>query len=151
MLEDGELDAVYSPNRPRRYNAESGPIVRLFPDFRGIEQQYFRDTGAFPPQHLILLRRDVWEANPWVARSLTDAFVAGNTMFTQAQRSFPYVSPWMEAELEQTAALMGEDFHPYGYEANAAQIEMFADQAYQSGLTSRRVAPEEYFAEFLSA
>ena len=151
MLVDGELDAVYSPGRPLRYDAGSGPIVRLFPDFRGMEQQYFRDTGAFPPQHLVLLRREVWEAEPWIARSLTDAFAAANTMFTQAQRSFPYVSPWMEAELEQTAALMGEDFHPYGYEANAGQIRMFADQAFESRLTSRQVAPEEYFAEFLSA
>lgn len=151
MLIDGELDAIYSPNRPLRYDANAGPIVRLFPDFRSVEQQYFRDTGAFPPQHLMLLRREVWEASPWIAKSLTDAFIAGNTMFTRAQRNFPYVSPWMEAELAETAALMSEDFHPYGYEANAAQIQMFADQAYQSRLTSRRVTAEDYFAEFLSA
>ena len=25
-------------------------------------------TGAFPPQHLIVLRREVWEANRWIAR-----------------------------------------------------------------------------------
>ena len=151
MLVDGELDAVYSPNRPLRFDAGAGPIVRLFPDFRAVEQRYFRDTGVFPPQHVMLLRREVWEANPWIARSLTDAFVAGNTMFTEAQRSFPYASPWMEAELADTVALMGEDFHPYGYEANAAQIQIFADQAHESGLTERQVMAEECFAEFLSA
>lgn len=150
MLIDGELDAIYSPNRPLRYDANQGPILRLFPDFRRVEQQYFRDTGAFPPQHLMLLRREVWEANRWIAKSLTEAFMAGNTMFTEAQRNFPYVSPWMEAELAETATLMGEDFHPYGFDANAAQIQMFADEAYQSGLTSRPVEVEDYFAEFLA-
>lgn len=45
---------------------------------------------------------------------------------------------------------MGEDFHQYGYEANEAGIQTFADQAYESGLTSRRVMAGDYFAEFLS-
>jgi 4,5-dihydroxyphthalate decarboxylase len=70
-------------------------------------------------------------------------------LFTQAQRNFPYASPWMEAELEDTTALMGEDFHPYGYEKNKTAIQMFADQAFTSKLTGRRVMVEEYFAEFL--
>ena len=150
MLEAGELDAIYSPNRPLRYHAETGPIVRLFPQFRAIEQDYFRATRAFPPQHLMLLRRAVWQANPWIAESLTEAFIACNDMFAASVRNFPYVSPWLEAELEETQALMGENFHPYGYEANKAQIQMFADQAFESGLTERRVGVEEYFQEFLS-
>jgi 4,5-dihydroxyphthalate decarboxylase len=149
MLEAGALDAIYSPNRPLRYHAEDGPIVRLFPHFRGIEQDYFRATKAFPPQHLMLLRRAVWEENPWIAQSLTEAFIACNDMFTAAQRNFPYASPWLEAELDETTALMGADFHPYGYQANAAQIQMFADQAFESQLTTRRVMVEEYFAEYL--
>jgi 4,5-dihydroxyphthalate decarboxylase len=151
MLVDGELDAIYSPDRPLRYHPENGPIVRLFPEFRRVEQDYFRATGAFPPQHLILLRREVWEANPWVAKSLTQAFIDCNTMFSAAQRNFPYVSPWMEAELEDTAAVMGEDFHPYGYERNEAAIQMFADQAYESGLTKNRVMAADYFGEFLKS
>lgn len=147
MLVDGELDAIYSPNRPLRYHPTEGPIVRLFPAFRSVEQDYFRATGAFPPQHLMLLHRAVWEANPWIGQSLVDAFTACNDMFGQAQRNFPYASPWMEAELEDTTALMGEDFHPYGYARNAAAIQMFADQAHRSGLTSRRVMAKEYFEE----
>jgi 4,5-dihydroxyphthalate decarboxylase len=151
MLLAGELEAIYSPPRPRAYHPAAGPIVRLFPDFRGVEQEYFRRTGAFPPQHLIVLRREVWEANRWIARSLTDAFIACNDAFTAAQRSFPYATPWLEAELESTAALMGEDFHPYGLDRNRAQLEMFADEAFRLGLTSRRVTVEEYFADFLAS
>jgi hypothetical protein len=46
---------------------------------------------------------------------------------------------------------MGEDFHPYGLERNRPQIEMFAGEAHRLGLTSRRVTPEEYFADFLAS
>ena len=151
MLVAGDLEAIYSPPRPAAYHPVNGPIARLFPDFRGVEQEYFRRTRAFPPQHLIVLRREVWEANRWIARSLTDAFVACNDAFTAAQRGFPYVTPWLEAELEDTAAVMGEDFHPYGYEANRAQIEMFAGEAFKLGLTRRQITPEEYFADYLAS
>ena len=149
MLIAGELDAIYSPPRPEAYHPRTGPIVRLFPDFRLVEQEYFLKTGAFPPQHLIVLRREAWEANPRIARSLTEAFSAANDCFTAAQKGFPYATPWLEAELEETAAVMGEDFHPYGLERNRSQIEAFAGEAFRLGLTSRQITTEDYFADYL--
>lgn len=151
MLIDGEIEAIYSPPRPRAYHPGDGPIARLFPDFRAIEQEYFRQTGAFPPQHLIVIRREVWEANRWIARSLTQAFSVANDNFTAAQKGFPYATPWLEAELESTAAVMGDDFHPYGLERNRGQIEMFAAEAFSLGLTSRQLTTEDYFADFLAS
>ena len=44
---------------------------------------------------------------------------------------------------------MGEDFHPYGFDSNRAQIEMFCGEAFRLGLTRRRLTPEEYFADYL--
>ncbi len=151
MLIAGELEAIYSPPRPQAYHPRSGPITRLFPEFRYIEQQYFLKTGAFPPQHLIVIRREAWEANRWIARSLTEAFMAANECFAAAQKGFPYATPWLESEIEDTVAVMGEDFHPYGFERNRAQIEMFAAEAFRLGLTSRQVTPEEYFADYLQS
>jgi len=151
MLIKGDLEAVYSPPRPRDYHPQNGPIVRLFPDFRPVEQDYFRRTGLFPPQHLIVLRREAWEPNKWIARSLTEAFIRSDAMFWQAQRNFPYVSPWLEAELEQTEALMGADFHADGFEKNRAQVDAFCHQAHELGITSRLVTAEEYFADFLAS
>ena len=149
MLIAGELDAIYSPPRPLAYHPKTGPIARLFPEFRYIEQEYFLKTGAFPPQHLIVLRREAWEANRWIARSSTEAFSAANECFTAAQKGFPYATPWLEAELEDTNAVMGEDFHPYGLARNRSQIEAFAAEAFRLGLTSRGVTVGEYFPDYL--
>jgi 4,5-dihydroxyphthalate decarboxylase len=149
LLLADELEAVYSPPRPQAYHPRTGAIARLFPDFRLVEQDYFRQTGAFPPQHLMVLRREVWDANRWIARSLTEAFSAANDWFTASQKGFPYATPWLEAELEETEAVMGADFHPYGLEANRAQVEMFAGEAFRLGFTSRRITVEEYFADYL--
>lgn len=149
MLLTGELDAIYSPPRPRLYHPVNGPIGRLFPDIRAIEKQYFSATRLFPPQHLVVLRREVWQENKWIARALTDAFAHCTDVFCKAQRSFPYASPWQDAELEETEALMGADFHAEGFERNKATVEVFAEQALMAGIVRRRISAEEYFAEFL--
>jgi 4,5-dihydroxyphthalate decarboxylase len=151
MLIAGELDAIYSPPRPRRYDPVGGPIVRLFPDIRAIEREYFRATRVFPPQHLIVLRREVWQQNKWIARALTDAFCRCTDAFAKAQRSFPYASPWLDAELEETVAVMGADFHADGFERNRATIEVFAEQAHIAGIVGRRISAEECFGEYLES
>jgi 4,5-dihydroxyphthalate decarboxylase len=149
MLIAGELEAIYSPPRPQAYHPTTGPIARLFPDFRATEQEYVRRTGAFPPQHLVVLRREVWEANRWIAGRLTDAFIAADDCFAAAQWGFPYATPWLEAELEATVAVMGEAFHADGLDRNRTQIDMFAGEAFRLGLTSRLVTADEYFADYM--
>jgi 4,5-dihydroxyphthalate decarboxylase len=151
MLIAGEIDAITSPPRPKDYHPTNGPIVRLLPDFPAVEATYWRETGCFAPQHLITIRREVWEANRWLARALTDAFIACETMFTVAQRSFPYATPWLEAEVERTVGIMGEDYHPYGLPRCAREIDVFCAEAHTLGLTSRQVTAEDYFAEYLAA
>jgi 4,5-dihydroxyphthalate decarboxylase len=151
MLLAGDLDAIWSPPRPSRYHPTDGPIVRLFPQFRAIERDYFGRTLCFPPQHLVVLKRTVWERDKGVARRLTDAFIRADRMFAAATRNFPYVAPWLEAELEETEALMGGDFHEDGFEKNRHEIAVFCRQAHALGLTARLVDPEEYFAEFLAS
>jgi 4,5-dihydroxyphthalate decarboxylase len=151
MLIDGEIDAITAPPRPKDYHPKNGPIARLLPDFPTVEAEYWRQTRCFAPQHLITLRREVWQANPWIARALTDAFIACEAEFTASQRSFPYATPWLEAEIEHTVAVMGEAYHPHGLPACAGEIDAFCAEAHLLGLTDRRVTVEEYFAEFLES
>jgi 4,5-dihydroxyphthalate decarboxylase len=99
----------------------------------------------------VILRRDVWEANKWIARNLTDAFVRCNDLFAAAQRHFPYASPWLDCELEETEAAMGADSHPYGFEKNRNAIDIFCRQAYELGIVGRVITAEEYFAEYLAS
>jgi 4,5-dihydroxyphthalate decarboxylase len=150
MLIAGEIDAISSPPRPKDYHKTNGPITRLLPDFVATEQAYWKETGCFAPQHLITIRREVWEANRWLAKAITDAFIACETMFTAAQRSFPYATPWQEADVEATVALMGDSYHPYGLPGTAKEIDAFCQEAFTLGLTKKRITVEDYFADFLA-
>jgi 4,5-dihydroxyphthalate decarboxylase len=151
MLVNGELDAIYSPPRPTLFHPEAGPIVRLVANVRAVERQYFRDTSVFPPQHLVVIRRDVWNADRTIARRITDAFIACENEFRASVRSFPYVSPWLDIELDETEAALGSNPYAHGLAENRAMMELFADQAYRAGLTDHRVAVDDYFAEFLAS
>ena len=151
MLLEGKIDAIFNPQKPKRYHPTAGPIVRLFKDMREVDRTYFQMTKVFPPEHLVVLRRDAWQRNKWMARSITDAFVRCGTLFNRATRDFPYVSPWLDMEMEETVALMGEDFHPVGLKENRNAMEIFCEQAHLAGITKRRVAIDDYFAEFLES
>src|SRR5262249_23156119 len=48
LLVAGELEAIYSPPRPQAYHPKTGPIARLFPDFRALEQPYSARRAPFP-------------------------------------------------------------------------------------------------------
>jgi 4,5-dihydroxyphthalate decarboxylase len=151
LLIAGEIDALFSPPRPLRYHYMNGPIVRLVQDIRGTEQRYFQDTEVYPPQHLIILRRAIWERDRSIARRLTDAFIRNNQMFETMQRNFPYVTPWQDLENEATDAIMGTDCHADGLEPNRRTMEQFCQTAFDTGLTSRLIAVDDYFAEYLAS
>src|SRR5207244_5533514 len=75
MLDEGELDALVTPDVPFPLREGSKSIGRLFPDYHQIEREYYARTGFFPIMHMVVIRRAVHQANRCLAASLTEAFV----------------------------------------------------------------------------
>ncbi len=114
-----------------------------------IEQAYFRKTNIFPIMHVIVLRRDIYQAHPWVAQSLYKAFTAAKRITYEDLRITAALKtsiPWQTAAVEQTVALMGEDWWSYGFEANKHVLETFLRYHHEQGLSQRRLEPRELFA-----
>jgi 4,5-dihydroxyphthalate decarboxylase len=149
LLLGGEIDAFFAPLPPKKYHPTDGPIVRLIPDFRAAEKRYFKETGCYPPQHVLLVRQPVWERDPSIGRQLVETFNECEARFAGGQRLFPYGTPWLLAELEETELLMGQDFHAHGLEKNHHPLDVFCRSGFEDGLTERRITVEEFFAEFL--
>ena len=151
MVAEGEIAAMWSPPRPRLFERPDSPLARLFADMRPIEKRYFLETNHFPAMHHVVIRRELYEAYPWILRSLTDAFIESNELFDCAQRKLPYASPWMEAELDETLEVMGPRFYTHGLDGNVAMLQAFNDQASEAGLVSRRISVNEVYQEYLSS
>lgn len=150
MLADGEIDALHTARTPSTFYSEPGAVRRLFPDFVPVEKDYYARTGIFPIMHVVALRREVYEANRWIAQSLFKAFCeAQRRLYDEllVTASLKTMLPWQIAAVEETVALFGEDWWPYGFSRNRAAIDTFLRYHHEQGLSSRRLQPEELFAE----
>jgi 4,5-dihydroxyphthalate decarboxylase len=151
LLLADKIDAVYTPLPPQKFDAGRGPIARVFPDCRTVEQKYYADTGCFPPQHVVLLRRPSWTRDPSVARRLVDAFNKAEVAFEASQRYFPYHSPWQIETVEEALRVMGADCYAHGLEKNRHVVDTFCQGAFRDGLTKRALTSDDFFADFLKA
>ena len=149
MLANGLVDAVYTPRAPRTFADGTDRVRRLFDPSGPAEEDYFRRTGIFPIMHTVVLRRDVYERNRWLARSLYDAFTEAKRLceenFTETA-ALRYLLPWLLDEVDRTRSVMGEDFWPYGLEPNRETLRTFLRYSYDQGLAARPLEPEELFA-----
>lgn len=148
-LVGGEVDAVYSPRPPREFLDGDPRVVRLFPDPRKAETEYYRASGIFPIMHTIVIRRDVYEQHRWIAQSLVKAFTEAKELAVSAlvyAASLTASLPFAYQEVEEVVSLMGEDYWSYGIEPNRHNLETLVRYEHEQGLISRRPAVEELFA-----
>jgi 4,5-dihydroxyphthalate decarboxylase len=150
MLADGELDALVTARAPSTFHSQPDKVKRLFPDYIEQEKAYYRRTRIFPIMHTVVIRRDVYRANPWVAQSLYKAFTAAKAkafeMYHQTA-ALPAMLPWLVAHVDETRREMGEDWWPYGLAPNRHVLDAFLRYHHEQGLSRRRFAPEELFAK----
>ena len=141
MLAGGELDAVISARNPGGR--------RLFEDYVSVEERYFRKTGIYPIMHVVVLRRDSYERDRWVAMNLLKAFEAAKreSMQRLVEIGLSHVPmPWLAEHARRWRELAGEDFWPYGLEPNRPTLEAFVQYSHEQGITQRRLKVEELFA-----
>jgi 4,5-dihydroxyphthalate decarboxylase len=145
----GELDALVSAEPPSCYRDGKTPVARLFEDYEAAERDYFRRTGLFPIMHALGIRRDVHEKHPWLASSLVKAFTEAKDLATHDLEEVVALKttlPWVGSQARSTRELMGEDFWPYGVDANRKVLEAMTRYSYDQGLSVRRVGVDELFA-----
>jgi 4,5-dihydroxyphthalate decarboxylase len=149
MLASGEIDALYTARMPSTFSMQGGSVRRLFPNYKEIEQEYYRKTGIFPIMHTVAIRRDVYEGNRWIAQSLYKAFVEAqertyeDLYMTAALKA---MLPWLTSHVEETRELMGDDFWSYGLPPNRATLATFLRYHHEQGLSKRLLEPHELFA-----
>jgi 4,5-dihydroxyphthalate decarboxylase len=128
-------------------------VVRLFSDYRAVEEAYYRDTGIFPIMHVLAIRADVLAEHPWAAMNLYTGFREAKRR--SLERAFDdnapkYPIPWSPSNAERAQELFGADIWPYGIEENRTTLEAFLGYAFEQGVCARRLAPEELFVPQVS-
>ena len=148
LLVDGEVDALFHAAEPEAFVSGHPLVARLFTDSRAAEHAYFAKTGMFPIMHAVAIRSDVAEANPWLPTAVFNAYVTAKQNALRRLRTLGWAMislPWLAQEAEATRELMGENYWPYGVEANRSTLTSFLQYSHEQGLTNRTVALEELF------
>ncbi len=148
MLRAGELDALFTARAPSSFLRGEPHIKRLFPDTRTAERAYYQKTGLFPLMHLVGIRKELAQEYPWLPTSLYKAFCEAKALAMTDLidvNALMVTLPWLIAETEETMALMGRDFWPYGIHENLREITALTQYAREQGLVDRSVSVEELF------
>jgi 4,5-dihydroxyphthalate decarboxylase len=162
MLEAGEIDVAFStsPLSTRviggRHDDPDGTespatdtVERVFEDPMAVEADYYRETGIFPPMHVIVIDDDVLERNPWVAGTLYDGFEAALEVCMDRltkPRWFPLA--WANQHVEHQREVLGESPWEYGLtEDNRTAMEALQRYAADHGIIRSPYAPDELFVE----
>lgn len=148
LLLRGKIDACMLPEISFKLARNTTGVRRLWPNFRDVEKEYYRRTQIFPIRHVVVVKNAILERDPWVARSLVDAFTKAKEIgikhVSDTRRSF---LAWYGAELEEERDLFGDDAWPYNIKDNRVVLETMTRFAELVGVTGRKLAVEELFVE----
>ena len=147
LLAAGEIHAIIGSNLPRALKRHPD-VVRLFPDYRAREKDYFRRTRIFPIMHLVVIRNDIYERHPFVAPSLYNAFCAAKDWAREKMRfsgTLRYMLPWLPDDIEEIDEFFGGDCWPYGVEPNRPTLEALVNYMAEQGLIAEPIPIEKLF------
>jgi 4,5-dihydroxyphthalate decarboxylase len=148
MIIAGDVDALITAITPKAFLDGHPNVKRLYPDFRSAERDYYSKTGVFPIMHVVAIRKDFADANPELPGMVF-------AMYSQAKQAayddletttaLKVTLPWVTQEFEDTRALMGSNFWPYGVKANLKELDLVMRYTHEQGLAKRRLEVDELF------
>ncbi len=147
MLLSGELDAVLSARAPQHFG---NGIRRMFHDSEPAELSYYKATGIFPIMHALVIKTQVLDRHPWVAMNVMKAFEEAKRRSLERLKEITAAHvplPCLGSHVNLVRELFGEDFWPYGIQANQKTLDAFLRFAFAQGVCHRKVLPEELFAK----
>lgn len=148
MLASGEIDCAIIARPPTCFLEGHPDIVRLFPNYLEMEEQYFEKTKVWPIMHIMTMKKKLLEENPWIARNLLNAFNESKRrslerLFDPAVSRYPL--PWLSTYARKMRDMMHGDTFPFGVEENRPTWEQLLLYTYQQGIAHRHAKVEEIF------
>jgi len=148
LLLSGGCDALITAITPQAFLEGNPKIRRLFPNVEATEQNYYKKTGLFPIMHVVAIRTDLAKVNPGLPKAVFNMYSEAKQKAyanLETTTSLKVTLPWVTQEFENTRKLMGDDYWPYGIEANRKELDLVMRYTYEQGLVKRHLKFEELF------
>ncbi len=114
MLGKGELAAAIGVPR-----VESPDVKPLVDNVGAATSEWFKKTGVYPINHTLVIKDELLNANPSLARDVYDAFKAARDEYVS---KLDQSTAEEDAAMKRTAQMVGDPL-PYGIEPNRKALE----------------------------
>lgn len=146
MLAEREIDAFFLPHPPHSVVSGETPARRLFADCKAEELDYFEKVGDFPIMHVVAIRQDLLDREPWIARAVFDMFEQAKAL-SESYFEDPNWSrlAWGRHYFEEERRLFVRDPWENGFKRNKANLERFIMYSHDQGLIEAPYPAESLF------
>jgi 4,5-dihydroxyphthalate decarboxylase len=144
MLRDGEIDAAFAGLAGAGPDA-AGEFTDLIVDAERQERDWFARTGIYPLHGVIVVRDDVLDRHPGLARTLFDAFSQAKENYLARVRSGSASAP-EDLRYLRLSEFVGDPL-PYGLAENAESFAALARYARQQRLISQEPPIDAVFPD----
>ena len=157
LLEAGEIDALISADIPECVLRKALTVGRLFENYEQVERDYYRRTGIFPIMHTVVVSKQLAAEHPEVVRAVYQSFcdakhaAAAQLATGMTFNNMALMIPWITKLIGENRDLLGDDWWPYGIEANRKALDTCLRYHFEQGITHRRLSIEEIFVPYLLA
>ena len=148
LLIERRIDALLAYKPPKAFLAGDPRVARLFPDYVAREKDYARRSSIFPIMHLMGIRNELAEAEPWLAQSLLHAFSQAKDIAVHdlsIVQALKISLPWSASAFAEARCVLGDDYWPYGVSKNRKAIEALVRWHHEQGLSDRILPVDEIF------
>lgn len=140
MLGSGELAAAIGVDSD---HPDVGPLI---PNAKEAGFEALRTRGHYPINHLMVIREELLEKHPYLARDVFDAFAEAKRVYLDRLRSGAIEKPTAVDEMhKRVMEITGKDPLPYGIAPNRQALEEWVASALAQKIITRPVTIEELF------
>jgi 4,5-dihydroxyphthalate decarboxylase len=149
LLRQAKVDAILVPTTPASFLRREPGMRRLFRDARAEMRSLVARTGILPITHTVVMKQELYDREPWLARAFYDAFCEAQRLNDEFYDNDSKRLGLSEAVffLEEERAIYGPNAWSHGLDArNRKVIETFVRYAHEQGYIDRVPKLEELFA-----
>ena len=148
LLAAGEIDAVITPHPPHSITSGQAKVRRLFPDSEAEELRYFRKYGYVPIMHILAIRKDLANREPWLPDAVMQMFSDARRICDKYYEDSNWSSMlWGRRQFERERELIRVDPWPMGVAANRANLDRLINYSRDQGLIRGDFTVDDLFAD----
>lgn len=141
LLESGEIPAAIG------ISSDSPDVQPLIANADDVGLDALRTSGHYPINHLIVVRNDVLEQHPDVAKAVFDAFVESKRLYLEQLKAGKIENPTAIDRLHLKVMDVIGDPLPYGIEPNRKVLEELIGHATRQKILRKPVQLQDVFAK----